>query len=407
MVSNFNYPNILIITEEPLKANSAGFGRTMVNIFRDYPRENVLFYVQDANYEHEQYKAYNSKFITFNNKEIRIKKPRFYANPINFIFNIINLSWQTIRPLKKHLQPIISFKPDCIIVVPMLESTLVEGYRITNILKIPFYVYLMDDWMQSNFIYAGGLFQITVKKILQNASGWLMISKYLKIELENRYNILSKPSLILHNPVKTNNLYCYKHIETSEYTIGYAGSIWGFHYDGLEKVAEAIYVLRSKGIKIKLVLYTQLFFWQKDEATYLKYEVAYGGLVKYDALFNTLNKCHLLLCTTSFKPKYKHIVATSVFTKITDYMASGRPVWCYGPDYAANNRFLIEKKLEYANSFTELSLMENFILQAIKDDTKNSAIVNKQNELLKNEFDSRIVMENLKKFVVTNNLNAN
>ncbi|MBC7650280.1 MAG: hypothetical protein H7101_00870, partial [Deinococcales bacterium] len=279
MLSGNIWPRLLIVTEEPMRANSSGFGRTMVNIFQNYPIANLLFYVPNGKYNHPDYQLYNSSFITYSNNKLHYKKPKFYANTINALLNIVNTNWQTIRSLKKQLQQIQDFNPDYILVVPMGKETLLEGYRITNCIKKPFYIYLMDDWMQSNFYYLGGSFQLTVKKILQNASGWLMISKYLQQELESRYNIIYKPTLVLHNPVDTDNLHDYESLETDEFIIGYAGSIWQFHFDGLENVAKAIYQLRNKGIRIKLMLYTQLFFWQKDEATYLKYEVEYGGLI--------------------------------------------------------------------------------------------------------------------------------
>jgi hypothetical protein len=48
----------------------------------------------------------------------------------------------------------------------------------------------------------------------------------------------------------------------------------------------------------------------------------------------------MLLVCTSFSPESKHVVRSSLLTKLTDYMAAGKPILSCGPAYSACNRFI-------------------------------------------------------------------
>ena len=59
------YPKILVITEEPPRENSLGFGRTLTNILKDYPSDKILYYVSDDNYAHTESTAHSFSYISF------------------------------------------------------------------------------------------------------------------------------------------------------------------------------------------------------------------------------------------------------------------------------------------------------------------------------------------------------
>ena len=68
-----------------------------------------------------------------------------------------------------------------------------QGYTV-----IPYY---MDDWMADNRLqWKGHNLQQLVQQLLQQAPAWLMISRQLAHTLRHRYNLLPKPTLIIHNP---------------------------------------------------------------------------------------------------------------------------------------------------------------------------------------------------------------
>ncbi|MFM6817746.1 MAG: glycosyltransferase, partial [Dolichospermum sp.] len=146
----------------------------------------------------------------------------------------------------------------------------------------------------------------------------------------------------VHNPVDLSNK---SFPEFSPKTGGtfrvvYAGAIWTMHYDALAVIAEAIYELKCSGVDIELVLHTPPNCWELYQENWQKWDVKYGSFIPYEHLNQYLQQADLLLVVSSFLPEYAHITASSVQTKLTDYMASGKPILACGPSYAACNQFI-------------------------------------------------------------------
>lgn len=396
-----NSPKILIVTEEPLRDNSYGFGRTLTNIFKHYPTENILFYISDYDYTH---KDYFSKFTILKRNlfNLHCAHTRWYANSINHFLNFINYSVQYLRRNNVNVKKIVEFQPDIVLTVPMNYTTLLEGYLVSKKISKPLYIYMMDDIFVRRFIHIGSLTQDIVKLIFKKSAGWILISNYLLQEFKNRYDTFNKPSFILHNPIDLKkSSRDFFPLNREKYVIAYAGSIHGFHFDPLLKVAEAVYSLRKKGILVSLIIYTNSIFWDTYASYFMELEVENGGNISYDKLYSTLNGADLLLCTSSFDKKYKNLISTSVFTKISDYMASARPVWCLGPLYAANNKYLIDNGLGFNTNSDSIIEIEHFIISRITNRLDDFQIVQKQIKYLIKEYDETTIMQNLIKFILS------
>jgi hypothetical protein len=115
------------------------------------------------------------------------------------------------------------------------------------------------------------------------------------------------------------------------------------HWDAVAAVAESVVRLRTDGVDIEFVLFTDRFFWGRHESDWLRWGVVDGGLVPYAALGDALGGCDLLLVASSFDAEQAHMSRSSLQTKVTDYMAAGRPILGCGPHDAASHRFLRER----------------------------------------------------------------
>ena len=103
----------------------------------------------------------------------------------------------------------------------------------------------------------------------------------------------------------------------------------------------------GEGVDIEFVLYTDRFFWGRHEVDWRRWGVVDGGLIPYAELGAALGDCDLLLVASSFDAAQAHMSRSSVQTKVTDYMAAGRPILGCGPHDAASNRFLRERDCAY------------------------------------------------------------
>ena len=221
--------------------------------------------------------------------------------------------------------------------------------------------YFMDDWMGGlELNWKGYSIHDVVSGLLSKAPCWLMISRQLEETLVKRYGLMKKPTLVVHNPAPgvgeqvtddgrqttddklqtTDN-----RLPTTEKTIIYAGSIWPMHFDALQAVAKAVHLLalrQAQGDSVRLVIYTSEAAWQHNRKTLEGPGIESGGFIPYAEMPAKLAECWLLLVTASFLPQYAPFTNSSVQTKLTDYMAAGKPVLFVGPAEGASGQFIHE-----------------------------------------------------------------
>ena len=216
-----------------------------------------------------------------------------------------------------------------------------------------------------------------------------------------RYKIKSQRSLIVHNPVDLSNKQLTEFSRDSKepFRVIYAGSIFTMHYDAIAVVAEAIYELRCSGVDIELVLHTAQNFWDTYQEEWGKWDVKYGFLIPYEQLNQCLQKANLLLVASSFLPEHAHITRSSVQTKLTDYMASGRPVLSCGPSYAACNQFVNTWNCGLVCETNVVLEIKMMLFKIIENYSGLSSLSSHAFTVIKTEFEVNIIRKKLYGFI--------
>ncbi len=229
--------------------------------------------------------------------------------------------------------------------------------------------YFMDDWLANNTTrWRGDNLQQIAKDILSAAPAWLMISEALTDAFVQRYQLEAKPYLVVHNPSPDVQLAVrnWQPAEPSsalgQYEVGgagirtsaspsassspsnlrliYAGSIWPMHADALIAVAKAIHLLHAGGhTQYALHIHTSPAHWANYASALQGPGVRFLGWVPYAQLQRALAPAWLLLCTASFETSCHPLTNSSVQTKLTDYLAVGKPTLFVGPSIAASGVF--------------------------------------------------------------------
>jgi glycosyltransferase involved in cell wall biosynthesis len=113
------------------------------------------------------------------------------------------------------------------------------------------------------------------------------------------------------------------------------------HADALVAVAQAIQLLQAQGCtKFALQIYTSQAHWTQYGGKLQGPGVEYMGWKPYAELQPVLQGGWLLLCAASFQQAYLPFSLSSVQTKLTDYMASGKPILFVGPADGASGNFV-------------------------------------------------------------------
>ncbi len=396
-------PRMLFISEATLSKEGKGINRTMVNLLEDYPPELLMVFSPTTSFQSEPTAPpFDRQVSSFPGYYLPLLRNRI-GKFINPLINAVNLQILDLLPID-NVQDLEKFAPEIILICPNTSWCLLMGYKLTQYFDCPSLIYFMDDWIATdNSRWLSSSVQKIADKLLKDSAGWLMISESLQAELSSRYQLKPQRSLIVHNPV---NLFGKKPPELvtnaeGTFKVVYAGSIWSMHYDALAAIAEAIFQLRCEGKAIELVLHTDEMFWNLYKEKWQLWEVTYGSLIPYHELEKYLKRADLLLVTSSFLPELAPITRSSVQTKLTDYMVSGRPILSCGPDYSACHQFLKKWNCGLVCETNQVKEVKEFLLEHMNNLSENQVLAQRAFEVVKNNFAQNKVIGNLHKFIAS------
>jgi glycosyltransferase involved in cell wall biosynthesis len=333
-------PRILVVTDADLSPTSRGAGRTLSNILSAWP--------PDA-----------ARIITTN--------PEAPAESMHG-HRIVNDGWHMSGRVRSRLRflgdmqaQLMVFSPqdtdalrdfdkdtiDAVLVVPTDTAALVLGHRWAKYLNgIPSATWLMDDWIQQYPTrWITGSADRTARKLLAMNAAWLVISEYLGEELKE-WTGIERPTHVVHNAVQIGaEPAALGSLRSGKFVLRYAGTVWPMHADALHLVARAVAARRAAGDDIEFVLHTDHRGWKLYEDIWTSTGTVFGSIVPYERLRDTLADSDLLVVASSFSAAHERMSKSSVQTKITDYLASGRAILNVGPSDGACARFLRERDI--------------------------------------------------------------
>ncbi|HEY3287087.1 MAG TPA: hypothetical protein VGJ96_08205 [Gemmatimonadaceae bacterium] len=325
-------PRVLLVTDADLSDSSHGAGRTLVNLFSRYPADRLLALSGNA----------TAPFVMESGARVLAGAPRFpgrIAMALRPHVGHVDAAWSRLAPLRGR-RAIERFAPQLVLSVATHPVGVALAERCRRF--APMVTYLMDDWVAFD---AGVPLVFDTRRrgrqLLRDSVAWLGISPVL-LESTRAFSEVDRPAQVVHNPVRigTGEPAALAAPRTGRFRVAYAGSVWPMHWDAVAAIAQAVKRRRDEGTDIEFVLFTGRYFWDRYAADWRRWGVADGGLVPYDALGDALGGCDLLLVASSFEPSQAHMSRSSVQTKVTDYMAAGRPILACGPHDSASNDFL-------------------------------------------------------------------
>ncbi|WP_052055446.1 glycosyltransferase [Myxosarcina sp. GI1] len=401
-------PRLLIVSEATLSEDSRGANRTLANLFENYPRDRLMVYAPAEQLKNEPTSTrLASRSNSFKGSFLPPVRNRLgkFINPLITAINLQLLDWLPIE----NRESLEDFRPEVILICPITTRCLLMGYKVAMYFDCPFAIYFMDDWIatdRTSWLSSG--VQKLSDWLLAESTGWLMISEQLQDSLSKRYQIVPQQSEIVHNPVDLSDKQTpdFEISQATTFKVLYAGSIFAMHYDAIAVIAEAIYHLRQEGKDIELVLHTSEKFWQQYQDSWHKWQVTKGGFIPYEQLNQCLQQGNLLLVASSFLPEHKYMTNSSVQTKITDYMASGTPIFASGPNYSACNNFIKKHDCGLVCETNKVSEVKKYLLEQISNQQLNQKYAATAFKVLEEKFEKQRVSQRLYEFIKSLSNNA-
>ena len=196
------------------------------------------------------------------------------------------------------------------------------AYKVCKKLKIPFYVYIFDDYYYQNTSKSNKLYvKKTEKKILENANGIIVTNEFMKNELLQRYGI---NSTIIHNSCEI--IEYIKNNEVKSITdkiILYTGSIYEAQANALSNLVSAIKQLNRNDVKLHL--YTSCSKSKLDSVGITGPVVIHDN-IHPDDMSNVQQNADILFLPLSFDSIYPELIKTTLPGKFGEYLTSKRPI---------------------------------------------------------------------------------
>jgi len=389
---NDKLPNVLIISVNCLHSQNNN-GKTLLKQFENYPKEKVAQF-----YTHNEF----PNIVKFDNyfriTDIDVFKKRFFKKSVSgkiiAFENLLNIKARTnrfnlliskfrnshfLRFLRDYLwfgldwkseeldNWIEDFKPEVIYFVGLNNPNLFrlnEFY--SNKYSIPTIIYVTDDYYLPRFSisffywYRLSILNRHLKLLLNKENTQLItINEIMSKEYLNRFN---KKNTILVNNVNLKILDKFEYVNSKSVRISYIGNLSHNRWKSIIKLGEVI-SKHDFGYSLNIQIYCSEYVNNRiinriNNISCLKFY----GAINHEQVINVINNSDILLHVESFKFKDINLAKLSFSTKITEYIASGKPILAFGPNQVASIKILER----YNAAICIVSLKKQLILSEIQ-----------------------------------------
>jgi hypothetical protein len=259
-------------------------------------------------------------------------------NIINFT-HVATVENSSISGIKNKIE---EFSPDVILYRPVSNNLDLHrlAMELISSLKIPYSIWLMDDWitrLKHQDPTLGKVINEQIKNLLQHANSRFAISEAMAGVFGSRYGVNFD---VFHNGIDTEkdyfNKYKYQNDikSTSKTSIRYSGGLSeDMNLKSLIDVALAINKL-PKSLDIKFEIRCQKHCYKLALETFKNYEFVTISLTNDDIgdYYNWIGAADILLICNNFDDTSKRYIRYSFANKIPEYLMAGKPIIAYGPD---------------------------------------------------------------------------
>ena len=311
----------------------SGGGNTVYNLLEPNPSGCEVFYATPANYpaHWSPFPELSARVCEYENeskKGIALRGQRFgFVRALNDKIAERNRR-ALIESIAEQLCGCVArLNINALLLCPQSDVDLRVCSELMSRTKLPAVVWFMDDYFTNKG--AAGV----VDETLKGARETFVISEAMQ---QNFKKAFGYDSAVLNNSVDF-PASCPEPDggRGGPLRLAYTGALHSYYADAMAHVLNEVRGLEGK-VEIDIYSHEGLPGVTADNAAgpWRRVEpVASGDMVE------TLRKYDVLLMLSSFRPEHRTIAETSLASKFADYLAAGRCILAYGPDYAENVRY--------------------------------------------------------------------
>jgi glycosyltransferase involved in cell wall biosynthesis len=440
--SKDNFPRVLIYGEV-FKLNTGG-GITLSNLFKNWPSENLAVIserTEEANgqichkYYHlgqkEVFRQFPLSIIygtalsgekNISSKSVVLKEPHLtilaaLRSRLSFLSNFgrsgvmaflhrigVYHSMTTIKMSDELKTFINDFNPDVLYCQAFSLQAISLIIKLKIYTKKPLVIHIMDDF--PNIIVKRGFMNgywkrkvhSSFKKLISISNVRLSISDSMSREFKQRYGY---DFIAFRNPVdldfwglQLKNSYQNR----DQFVILYAGRLGPGTDKTLIQIGKAIDLLNQKcNFNVLLLIQASSCTNWMNGIKSIKYQ----SLIPYDCLPSLFSSVDLLLLPYDFKGVSSQYYRYSMPTKLSEYMASGTPIFVVAPSDTALYEYVYTKQVGFTSNTDDLDSLSSLIEEIYTDYAKRKFYANRAIEVVMGDSDSKLIRESFRKVLLS------
>lgn len=397
-----NYPRVLIFGHS--FDNSTGMGITLTNLFKNWPKENIAIWAGGINEDLCEEIRPCAIYIGAKSKVIhgKVSRSKIKTRFRNFLRKYYHKTGIGELLSKKEL-PIDyvdkarQFNPEILFCALGNYSAMKECESALNSLPdAKLVLYIVDDWVNTiiNNRYFSSLWRRLYNKkyryLLDKSRGLLSICQFMSDEYNRIYD---KSFVPFHNPVDVetwNGINVPYKYPDNVISILYVGKINKDTAPCLMDMSKVVDNLNKAGGNYVFDIYSpnyyeNSFLFKNNKYTHLLPPISHNNIPfvmkSYRSLFLPLG----------FSKQSREYVRLSMPTKLTEYLASQRPIILYCPQEIALSKYLSDKDCSIICNERSISGLEDAVKRLYSRNDYERLVANSLN--LAQEHDVTIVRE--------------
>lgn len=314
---------------------TTGAGIIMRRLFQDYPSEKVWLLTSSVaarnTVGHDPVPS-----PAFQESVWQAFFPRRYVDRLGELINALLVpfvAWRGVRLAREK-------KAEVIFTVPW-NAFCVAAYFIHRWTKLPLHIYIMDDPAggASYPLWKAIPYRVLMPRILRAASRVWCVSESMAENIRRRYSVDARPLLpLLDVRGFVEQAKGQRARQQNEAQVVYTGAIYDAQLDALQNLVAVVNRAHRDARDVHLVLYTSVGEHTLEQMKLTGPRVRRAH-VPLEEMPRALAEADILFLPFSFDPQMRHVMETSLPTKLAEYLASGVPILVHAPPYATVARY--------------------------------------------------------------------
>ena len=325
--------------------------------------------------------------------EPKLKRPNRFC--LSIIRNTINIFFQ-IFSRTKNIVKIIHREPGTRAVIACTGDIvdIPAGFLASKITKLPFFVYLFDDYVYQWCGVQRSFAKQMASIIFHHSAGVIGPNEYICEEYQNRYGI---STTLVRNPFGADELSDQPDLQwpfkKEKIKIIYTGAIYHANYDCFCNLIQAMDDLPN--LNLELHIYTSQAPDELETHGIKSNQIVFHAHVPYQEIVEQQLKADILFLPLAFESPIPEVIRTSAPGKMGEYLISGRPVLAHVPGNSFVANFFTNHKCGWLADQNNAGNLAAVIMQIITQPEQRRLLIQNARKIAALEFSPELAREQL------------